>query len=569
MRDRAGSRSRKIDDMSEFPRVTEQEWRERVERELGGSGVESLRTTLLDEVVLEPLYTAADAAAVPHAAIRRERRPGEHSWQRCQPIDEPSLERAVEQVRADRRQGVDAIWLRLDRALRLGRDLGGELPIAELGHDGMMVVDAADLAELLRAAGEGPLGIYLDAGGNAIPAAAVLLAATGEAGLAASDLRLRLGIDPLGALVRDGQVPDAPQALTAEAAALIDTVGTDYPRFRAMTVSLRPYSLAGASAPQQLAAMLGTVVQYLRWLERAGVEPAVGIRQIDVVLPMESDFLLGVAKLRAARLLWAKLIAGLEVPPAAPWIHAVTADRTLTARDPWVNMLRVTVQSAAAIIGGADEISTTAFDVRLGSSDELARRVARNTQAILEEESGLGATLDPAAGSHAVDRLTDRLARRAWSSFQEIERGGGIFDVINHGRLQDAVDRSTHQRSVRQAEGKDARVGVTCYPAGEPPPTREARDAQAAIVAARRRQAQRAARRGDPLLEALRANVYDEEEGRGGDRVAAAIEAAGAGATIAELGEALRPGADPEHARPLRPHPDERIWEASHPGEAP
>jgi methylmalonyl-CoA mutase len=550
--------------MSDMPRVTEQEWRERVERELGGAGLDSLRTTLLDGLVLDPLYTAAERPSIPPGVTGRERRPGERGWQRCQPIDDPSLELAVGQVRADRRQGVDALWLRLDRVHRLGRDVGGELPIAELGHDGLIAVDAADLAELLRAAGSGPLGIYLDAGGNAIPAAAILVAAARKAEMPAADLRLRLGIDPLGALLRDGELPDAPAALTAEAAALIETVGTDFARFRAMTVSLRPYSLAGASAAQQLAAMLGTTVEYLRWLEAAGIEPGVGIRQVDVVLPMESDFLVGVAKLRAARLLWAKLIAGLSVPPAAPWIHAVTADRTLAARDPWVNMLRVTVQAAAAVAGGADEISTTAFDVRLGSSDDLGRRIARNTQAILDEESRLADTLDPGAGSYAVEALTDRLARHAWQTFREIERGGGLFEVAHHGRLQDAVDRSTHARSVRQAEGEDEWVGVSCYPSTDEAPQRDPRDPQAAIVAARHRQAQRAGRRGDPLLEALRANVYDEEEGRDGDRVSAAIEAADAGATLAEIGEALRPGADPTHARPLRPHGDERIWEASH-----
>jgi len=553
--------------MSDFPEVTEGQWRERVERELGGEGLESLRTRLLDGVELEPLYTGSPGPARSEA-VRREHRAGARAWQRCQRIDAHELDAAAAGIAGERQNGADAIWLRLDRAHRLGQELDGDLPLADLGHDALILVDADDLAELLRAAAPGPLGLYLDAGGNAIPAAALLMAALEESELQATDLRLRLGIDPLGALLRDGELPDAPAALTAEAGQLIETIGSDVQRCRAMTVSLLPYARAGASAVQQLGAMLGTTVQYLRWLELTGIDPDVAIRQIDFVLPMEGDFLLGVAKVRAARLLWAKLLAGLESHACAPWIHAVSAERTFTARDPWSNMLRGTVQTAAAVIGGADEISTTPFDLRLGRSDALGRRIARNTQAILDEESALAATLDPAAGAHAVESLTDTLARRAWEVFHEIERGGGMFTAIDNGRLLDAIARRTHERSVRLADGDDAIVGVTHFPPGDASQIGRDRGLpDEALQAARRRQAERAGRRGAPLLEALRATAYDREA-IAGARVRAAIDAAGAGATVAELSDALRPAAAYEHAGVLRPRSDERIWEASHRGGA-
>jgi methylmalonyl-CoA mutase len=550
--------------MSDFPRVTEADWRKRVAVELGGPSPATLTKEMLDGLTMAPLYVAGE---MPPTHRVNSRHAAGIGWQRCQAVDDHDLDAAIERVRADRDGGVDALWLRCDRAVRLGHELDGDLPLAGLGHDGLLVADAADISALLRAAGPGPLGVVLDAGGNALPATAALVAAVDESGVDPTDLRIRLGIDPLGALLTDGQLPDAAAALTAEAAELIETVGAKFQRCRVMAVSLNPYARAGASPVQQLAAMLATVVQYLRWLEQAGVEPAVGIRQIDLIVPTDRDFLVGVAKLRAVRVLWSKLVAGLQVHPCAPWLHAVTDRRVLTRRDAWVNILRVTGQTAAAIIGGADEITSAPFDAKLGAPDDLGRRLARNTQSILDEECGLGDTVDPAAGSHALETLTETLARGAWEMFREIERGGGMQAVISGGHVQDAVERRTHERSNRLADGRDAIVGATHYPpTDDASPDRPRRDPDAALRNALRRQAERAARRGDPLLEALRATVYDDES-KPGARAQAAIDAAAAGATIAEIADSLRPGAAEQRARRLRPHSDEEIWQAMHHGE--
>lgn len=554
--------------MSDFPTVGESDWRDAVERELG-AGVESLATEEFGGLIVAPLYTrtVADAAGFPGLPpyVRGSRAlPQRPPWQRCQRVSDPDLRRAGQQIGADRAGGVDAVWLQLDRGTRTGLDVDAEDPLRACGHGGVIAVGAGDLAELIQAAGEGPLGIVLDAGGNALPAAAALFAALEGSAQSRGSLRLRLGCDPLGALVRDGELPTAPDALMAEMATFMQTLGADYQRCRAFTVSVLPHAAAGADAVQQLAVMIATMAQYLRWLDHAGMEPQVAVRLVDLQLPMERDFLLGIAKLRAARLLWGKLLAACELPPAAPWLHAVAGERTLTRADPWVNLLRVSTQVAAGGIGGADEITASAFDERVGRSDALGRRMARNTHAVLAEESGIGSVLDAAGGAHAVEALTVQMARLAWEVAQEFDRDGGIADLIMDGGLQDRIERTSHARAERSEQHVDAILGVSDYPpsAAEVALERDRVDVESAVSAARSRLGDLLARRADPLLEALRATAYEPEDIA--SVATAARDAALAGATIAEIGDAARPAAARRRARMLRPHSDEELWVAAH-----
>lgn len=554
--------------MSDFRAVGENGWRAAVERELD-AGVGSLATELVEGFELAPLYTRtlSDLAGFPGLPpyIRGGRAlPQRPAWQRCQRVCDPDVRVAAEQIAGDRVGGVEAIWLQLDRATRLGLDLDAADERRVAGDDGITVLGAGDLRLLLEAAGEGPLAVLLDAGGNTLPAAAALVAAIEAGGHDHTQLRLRLGCDPLGALLRDGELPASPESLLVEMAGFTRSLGEEFQRCRSFSVSVLPHAAAGAHAVQQLAAMAATVLDYLRWLEGAGLEPQVAVRQIDLILPMERDFLLGIAKLRAARLLWGKLLAACELPPAAPWIHAVAGERTLTRSDAWMNLLRVTAQVAAAGIAGADEITAAAFEERLGRCDGLGRRLARNTHAILAEESELGAVLDAAGGAHAVEALTQRLARAAWESAQEMDRAGGIAAVIHHGGLQDRIEEISHVRAERAETETDPVLGLSVFPPpdGQPAPSCSPIDRASVVAAARRRRTDLQAHRGDPLIEALHAAAYERRDVA--SVPAACRDAAEAGASLAEISEAVRPGAARARARALLPHSDEDLWLAAH-----
>ena len=194
------------------------------------------------------------------------------------------------------------------------------------------------------------------------------------------------------------------------------------------------------------------------------VDEAAG--QIGFSYAVAGDFFTEIAKLRAARGLWAKVIAasGGEPGAAAAPIHCRTSRFTMTKRDPWVNMLRVTAECAAAVFGGAQSVATQPFDAAIGPPNELARRVARNTQIVLRDESHLDAVADPAGGSWFVESLTDQLARAAWDEVRSIESAGGIVKALGSGRLIDGVEEVAKLRRQSLAKRKAPIVGVSEFP---------------------------------------------------------------------------------------------------------
>ena len=196
--------------------------------------------------------------------------------------------------------------------------------------------------------------------------------------------------------------------------ALASRLAGSHPSVRTVRVDTTAYVEAGASETQELAAMLATGATYLRALAAAGLDVDAACSQIEVTLAADADVFTTIAKLRAARRVWSAMTAACGASPAAqaPRLHVRTAERMMTRRDPWVNLLRVTAAAFAAGVGGAGSVTTAAFDAELGEPDELGRRMARNTQLLLQEESNVGRVVDPAGGSWYVESLTDDIATR-------------------------------------------------------------------------------------------------------------------------------------------------------------
>jgi methylmalonyl-CoA mutase len=259
------------------------------------------------------------------------------------------------------------------------------------------------------------------------------------------DASIDVHVDPLGTLAAEGRVPGTPAELIAAAARAPSAM---------LVASSLPYHAAGADAADELAILLSTAVTYLRAVDtpaRVGFRVAVG-----------RDTFLELAKLRAARLLWQRVLTASHVPDVRlAVLHAVSAWRTLSQRDPWVNMLRVTTQTFAAILGGADLVTPAAFDEALGAGDGLGRRVARNTALVLREESHLGRVADPAGGSYYLDTLTDELARAAWTRFQAIDQAGGVAAQLADGSLAARLDAAWRARRELLAKRKQAVTGVS------------------------------------------------------------------------------------------------------------
>lgn len=475
-----------------FPPTADEEWRLAVERELQGAPFEKrLCTRLLEGLTVQPLYTARMAAGEPDAAgypgfppfTRGTRFSG--GWAICQEYSHPDLEVARAAVQADLRGGAGALWLIPDRAGRSGSDLTQDA--RGVGEGGLILSTAADFAGLLAEVDLARVPIVIEGGAAALPLAALFLAAARGRGIAWEHLSGCLGADPLGTLAREGRLPGSLDGAWEQAGHLARWTAAHAPRLRALLVSTIPYHDAGAHAVQELALAAAGGVLALRQMEKAGLSPERGALQIQFAMAVGRDLFVEIAKLRAARRLWARIVgaSGGGEESRAMALHARGSWRDLAGCDPWVNLLRVTLQGFSAAAGGAASLCTPPFDEPLGLPSDFSRRLARNTQLLLDEEAHLGRVIDPAGGSWYVESLTSELASAAWEMFQHIERQGGLAAALQCGWVQEQIAAVAQARRKAVATRRDPLTGVSEFPLlAERPVPRPAFDADACRRAA-------------------------------------------------------------------------------------
>jgi len=324
-------------------------------------------------------------------------------------------------------------------------------------------IPAADLDRWLE-------GVYLDLAPVIVEAGAEFTAAaTAIMGLVAgaddarrAQMSVDLGADPLTAVLSGRPSPTLDEVAEAARAA------TDRAGVRAITVDGPAFHNRGAGAGWELAGVMADDYDYLRVLTESGLGVAQALRQISFRLVADDDQFMTIAKFRAARQLWGRVAAVLGRPDSgSARLHAVTSWAMTTQRDPWVNMLRTTVAAFGAGVGGADTVAVLPFDAAIpggfpGVTADFARRIARNTQLLLLEESHLGRVLDPAAGSWYVEELTETLAAQAWSHFQDAESRGGFRKAVDY--LAEQIDAVGARRADDIAHRRKAVTGVNEYP---------------------------------------------------------------------------------------------------------
>ncbi|MEU9114931.1 methylmalonyl-CoA mutase subunit beta [Streptomyces sp. NPDC048483] len=452
-----------------FPDVDREQWQRLVEGVLRKSGVtqaagaaaeDALATDLQDGIRIRPLYTAEDTSAAaghpgfpPFVRAGRPEGTAAAGWDVRQRHADTDPERAHACLLADLENGVTSLWLTVG---------DGGIPVA-------------GLAQALQGVYLDLAAVALDPGADFAAAAEELLRLYDAGGVALSEASGNLGADPLGLLARTGDDGSLPDQLAA-AARLAERCTTDAPRLRALVVDALPYHEAGGSTAEELGASLATGVAYLRELTGAGLAIDDACRQLEFRYAATADQFLTIAKLRAARRLWARVaeVCGASSEASAQRQHAVTSTVMMTRRDPWVNMLRTTVAGLSAGVGGADAVTVLPFDAALGLPDAFARRIARNTQSVLLEESHLSKVIDPAGGSWYVERLTDELAHAAWAFFQEIEGAGGQAAALRSGMLGERLARTWAHRSEDLAHRREPITGVSEFPhLAEPPVHRD------------------------------------------------------------------------------------------------
>ncbi len=495
-------------------------WREATVTSLNGLPFEKLITRTYEGIDLQPLYRAEDVADLSHVNTLPGRPPFvrgadaagylQQPWAIAQEISAPTPAEFNRQLLHDLNRGQDAINLGIDAD----------------GHRGVPVEDAAAMAEALASVDLTAVPIILRAGVDALPAAALLLVSRASAGNA---LRGAVVNDPLGELASAGALPAVLDALYDEMAALTLWAETHAPALHTISVQAERYQDAGADAVTELAVALATGVAYLRAMLVRGLTIDAAAARMTFGFGLGSNFFMEVAKLRAARLLWSQAVAafGGSADAQRMTIHGRTAEWNKTIYDPYVNMLRVTTEAFAGAIGGVQSMHVTPFDGPLRPADEFSRRIARNTQLILQDECNLTRLIDPSGGSWYVEALTDELAQAAWQRFQAIEAAGGMAAVLGNGSLQDQIAETAQARVANLNRRKDVLVGTNMYPN-----LREERLPVATVSAVDDAPGTSATPARDVIAVESDPAVVD-----------AAIQAAADGATLAELRAMLRDGA--------------------------
>ncbi len=431
-------------------------WQALVARALGDRDFDAtLVTRTYEGLDLQPLYDRADAR-VAGAATRNDAglTRGTAGWEIRQSVDHPDPAAANQALLHELASGATAVTLVMDPA---GEHAAGP------GAAGIFLPDRTALATVLD-------GVYLQAARVALApgplfagAAALMLDHLETAGVDPATARVHFGADPLAALARHGHLAmTLPEALSAMAE-IAERSAATLPAARAVTVDTTVYHAAGADEVLDLAIALSTGVAYLRAMTDHGLSVAAALAEIEFSLAAGVDLFMTVAKLRAARRLWAR-VAEASGGAAAMALHVGTAERVISRRDPWVNMLRATIAGFAAGIAGADSVAVAPYDQGWGLPTDFGRRIARNAQVILQEESALGQVIDPAGGSWFIEDLTERLAQAAWHRFQEIEAAGGVAAMLADGRLQAAVAEVWAARERDLAHRRTQIIGVNMFP---------------------------------------------------------------------------------------------------------
>lgn len=510
--------------MSDFrhepdPDSGEAQWRRVAVRALGGAPLESLNALLDTGAEIGPLQTPmsagekALASGYPGATpFVRAASAAARAWQVLQILDSAQPAEANTQAREDLAGGADGLWLELQDG-------------APYGAGGLQLDSLEGLETALSGIGLDQTPIYLAPGAQSLPTAAVLLAAARKQGVAFDRLSGSLGLDPLAVIAARGEAPvRGEKALTevVDAALYARREGLG---MRPLMASGRVWHQAGGSAVEELACVLASAVAYWRALAGADVPLESGTQMIGFHLSADSDVFVSIAKFRAARALWARVTEAAGIPAQPAFITGEMSFRTMTSRDPHTNLLRATAAAFAAGAGGLQALLLLPFSATAGVPDAFARRMARNTQLILAEESGLGRVTDAPGGSWYVETLTHDLAARSWAAFQDIEMAGGLLAALKSGDVARRLGAVRERRAGEIARRERAITGVSTYPHLD--------EAPASVVTASERAA---AEPGTPP---------DLPTAGQGERMAALVAAAEQGARIADLAAALREPCEP------------------------
>jgi methylmalonyl-CoA mutase len=541
--------------LTEFPTPTAAEWRKAAEQLLKGAPFDKVMTTATPEgITIEPILRQDVLACLPGTQTQ----PGfdgylrgttaagysVNPWEIAQelPYGTPAEFNAA--ARADLMRGQNALNLILDIATLKGLD-PDHAPAGDVGACGLSLACLKDIETAFDGMLPEAISFHFRTGCAGLTVGGLFFAWLRKQGVDLSQVKGSMGMDPLAVLAAAGKLPAPLHELYAEQAVLAEYCAQNAPGIRSVSVSTLPYHQAGASSVEELGAALATGTAYLNELTERGLSIDKAAQQIRFSFAIGPNFFMEIAKIRAARVLWAQVVAGFggNAESQKIQIHARTGLYNKTRKDPYVNMLRTTTEALSAAIAGVDSLCVGNFDEVSRLPDTFSRRISRNTQVILQEECELTAVVDPAGGSWAVEWLTNEIAQKAWAYFQEIEQQGGVQRALDNDFLLNSVESTAAAKEQLLNQRRISLVGTNVYPNLQEKPLDETFIDYAKI---RKQRAQEIAQVRIELDEAADAAVMAAlAQVVGSDRaglIDSIIDAILKGATIGELTKTIRKG---------------------------
>ncbi|SFA44796.1 heterodimeric methylmalonyl-CoA mutase small subunit [Parageobacillus thermantarcticus] len=439
-----------------FPIPSFAEWKQEVEKSLKGKPFEKLYSTTYENITIKPIYTRRDIESLTHVEqypgfpgyVRGTRPNGyiQEPWKVSQEISATSPQEWNEIVKHDLARGQTEIHIVLERL-------------------GFPVISLDDMEAMFSDISLDKYSLRVDAGAQSLSFLALFAAYLRKRQMPFAAVRGTIGMDPIGTLAETGHLSFSLASSYDVMADVAKWAKNNMPHVKTIIVRGEPYHNGGANAVQELAFAFATAVEYINACLDRGLAIDDVASQIQFSFAVGSNFFMEIAKLRAARLVWANIVQAFGGSESAQKIamHARTSYFTKTIYDPYVNMLRAAAEAFAATIGGADSLHVSPFDEAIGPADEFSRRIARNTQLILLEEAHIANVIDPAGGSYYVETLTAQVAEKTWKLFQQIEGKGGIVKALQDGFVQAEVENVAKQRKDNVKKRKEKIVGTNFY----------------------------------------------------------------------------------------------------------
>ncbi|MET2832968.1 methylmalonyl-CoA mutase [Mesorhizobium shangrilense] len=534
-------------------RVAYEDWRKLTEHEVKASP-DTLVWNTPEGIAIKALYTEADLDTAGHLGTLPGIKPflrgpratmyAGRPWTIRQYAGFSTAEESNAFYRKALAAGQQGVSVAFDLATHRGYDSDHPRVVGDVGKAGVAIDSVEDMKVLFECISLKDISVSMTMNGAVIPILACFIVAGEEQGCSHAELSGTIQNDILKEfMVRNTYIypPEPSMRIVAD---IIEYTAKEMPKFNSISISGYHMQEAGATLVQELAFTLADGREYVRAALKQGLDVDDFAGRLSFFFAIGMNFFMEAAKLRAARLLWSRIME--EFQPKKPSslmlrTHCQTSGVSLQEQDPYNNIVRTAYEALAAVLGGTQSLHTNSFDEAIALPTEFSARIARNTQLILQHETGVTKVVDPLAGSYYVESLTAELADKAWALIEEIEAIGGMTKAVIDGLPKRLIETAATQRQAAIDLGDEVIVGVNTYRLENEAPIEVLEIDNAAVREAQIRRIERTKRQRDPKrVDAALAALGETAASGKGNILEAAVEAARARATVGEISDVLR-----------------------------